>query len=57
MNDAWQWALVVVIEAAALLFLVSRLFGWRRRPRALTKPDVKTSALVRKKKGSGGHCA
>lgn len=47
MSDWWQIALVVLIEALALAFLVSRLFP--RRPRALTKPDVKVSALVRKK--------
>lgn len=48
MSQWWQIALVVIIELGALVFLVSRLVP--RRPRVLTKPDVKVSSLVRKKK-------
>jgi hypothetical protein len=44
----WQLAAVVVIEALALGYLASKL--WPRRPRALTKPDVKVGDLVRKKR-------
>ncbi len=50
MSDWWQTALVVLVEALALAFLVSRFLPRRRRPRVLTKPDVKLSSLVRKKK-------
>ncbi len=45
---SWQLALVIVIELLAVAFLVSRFVT--RRPKVLTKPDVKTSDLVRKKK-------
>jgi hypothetical protein len=49
MNDLLQTAAVVVIEALAVAWLVSRFVTRRlRRPRILTKPDVKASALVRK---------
>lgn len=50
MSAWWQTALVVVVEVLAIAFLASRLWPRGRRPRVLTKPDVKASDLVRKKK-------
>ena len=44
----WQTGLVIVIELAALVFLVHRVFSGRR-PRRSAKPDVPLSALVRKR--------
>lgn len=44
----WQTALVLLIELAAVVFLVQRLVIGRRRPSAPSKPDVAVSALVRK---------
>ncbi len=49
MSGWWQIALVVLVEALALAFLVSRFWLRGRRPRVLTKPDVRASDLVRKK--------
>ncbi len=46
----WQWIAVGVIEALALGYLAYRFVGPRRKPKILQKPDVKVSALVRKKK-------
>ena len=46
----WQIALVIVIQAAAIGFLVYRFWPRGKRPRVLTKPDVKASSLVRKKR-------
>ena len=50
MNDLVQTTAVVVIEVLAVAWLVSRFWTRRRfrRPRFLTKPDVKASTLVRK---------
>lgn len=47
---SWQWIAVAVVEALAVGYLVLRFVGPRRRPAMLQKPDVKASALVRKKK-------
>ena len=46
----WQWIAVAVIEALAVGFLVWHFVGPRRKPKILQQPDVKSSALVRKKK-------
>lgn len=46
----WQWIAVGVIELLAVGYLVHRVVGPRRRPALLEKPDVKASALVRKKR-------
>lgn len=46
----WQWIAVAVIEVLALSFLVYRFVGTKRKPKILQKPDVKVSALLRKKK-------
>lgn len=46
----WQWIAVGVIELLAVGYLVHRVVGPRRRPASLEKPDVKASALVRKKR-------
>ncbi|MBX7196569.1 MAG: hypothetical protein K1X94_31240 [Sandaracinaceae bacterium] len=46
----WQWIAVGLIEVLAVGYLVYRFAGPRRRPAVLQKPDVKASALVRKKK-------
>lgn len=48
MSETVQIALVVLIEAAAVAFLISRFV--RRRPRVLRRPDVPVSRLVRKKR-------
>jgi hypothetical protein len=44
----WQSAAVVLIELAALAFLVSRFLP-AKKPRVLTKPDVPVRALLRKR--------
>lgn len=44
----WQSAFVVVIELAALAYLVSR-FVPLKAPRVITKPDVPVRALLRKR--------
>ncbi|MBN8610887.1 MAG: hypothetical protein J0L92_09905 [Deltaproteobacteria bacterium] len=46
----WQWIAVALIEALAVGYLVWHFVGPRRKPKILQKPDVKASALVRKKK-------
>lgn len=52
---SWQWALVVLIELAAVGFLGWKLAGRKlRKPRVLQKPDVPASALLRRQKGDGG---
>ena len=48
----WELAIVLVIQAAAIGYLVYRFWPRGKRPRILTKPDVKASSLVRKKRVS-----
>lgn len=49
---SWQVAVVLVIEALAVAYLVYKLRPGKP-PRVLTKPDVPASRLVRRKDGSG----
>lgn len=53
----WQWIAVAVIEVLAVGYLAYRFVGPRRRPAVLQKPDVKASALVRKKPRAGEAAA
>jgi hypothetical protein len=41
---------VYVVIALAVLYVVRRFFGPRRRPKRSSKPDVPLSRLKRKKK-------
>jgi hypothetical protein len=45
----WQWVGVLVIEIAAIFFLLRRVFGPVSAP-VRRKPDVPVSSLVRKKR-------
>ncbi|AKF07692.1 hypothetical protein [Sandaracinus amylolyticus] len=46
----WQTALVLLIELAAIAFLVQRLVLGRRAAPPAAKPDVAAGSLVRKPK-------
>jgi hypothetical protein len=48
-TQEWQIVAVVLIQLAAVIFLVSR-FWPRRGPRTSKRPDVPVSSLTRKKK-------
>jgi hypothetical protein len=46
----WQWIAVLAIEIGAIAFLAHRLFGRVAPAAPRRKPDVPTSALLRKKR-------
>ena len=45
----WQLVLVALVEALAVAYVVYALWPKKRRPRLLTRPDVKVDQLVRRK--------
>ncbi|HJL16483.1 MAG TPA: hypothetical protein RMH99_12550 [Sandaracinaceae bacterium LLY-WYZ-13_1] len=51
----WQWVLVIAIEAAAIVFLVLKMWPRDRRPRKLQRPDVDVGSLTRKRDDGGDH--
>lgn len=44
---SWQVGAAIAIWAAALVYLVWKVAGVRKKPRFLQKPDVKANDLVR----------
>lgn len=49
MASDWQFWFVILVEVGAIVYLAGR-FGLVPAPRATSKPDVRASSLVRKKR-------